>query len=145
MKKNQLKQLLHKEIPITKALAIDVENLSVDQIIINAKFEENKNIHNTAFAGSIYTIATLAGWSLITNYLEECNLPGVVVLASADIKYKRPITGDINARCQLPKGNDIEDFKNRLLKKGRAKLKICVSVIEDDQIKAQFEGNFAVV
>lgn len=145
MKAQQLEQLLHKEIPITKALAISIAHLSLNEIFVNAKFEANKNIHNTAFAGSIYTTATVAGWSLITNYLDEEQLPGAVVLASAEIKYKQPINGDIFAKCLLPQKAAMQEFKSRLQKKGRAKIQLQVSLIEDEQVKAVFDARFAVV
>ncbi len=145
MKAEDLQNLLHKEIPITKALAIEVLDLELERIIIKAPFQQNKNIHNTAFAGSIYTTATLAGWSLVTNFLESNNLKGSVVLAKGEIKYLKPITGDIIARTTLGSEQALVKFNKQLESKGRARLSLIIDVIEDEQIKAQLKGNFAVI
>lgn len=145
MKAKQLEALLHKEIPITQALAIEVLELEPTNIIVKAPFAQNKNIHDTAFAGSIYTTATLAGWSLVTNYLQENNLSGSVVLAKGEVKYLRPIQGDIIAHAQLPDAETIASFNKQLNGKGRARLTLTIDVIEDEKVKAQLVGNFAVV
>lgn len=145
MKAKDLQQLLHKEIPITQALAIEVLELNTSHITVKAPFQENKNIHNTAFAGSIYTTATLAGWSLVTNFLECHDLNGAVVMAKGEIKYLKPITGDIVAQTNLGNEQEIEKFKRQLELKGRARLSLTIDVIEDEQVKAQLNGNFAVI
>ncbi|NVK22888.1 MAG: YiiD C-terminal domain-containing protein [Kangiellaceae bacterium] len=145
MQAKQLEQLLHQEIPITQALQIKVEQLDQHSIKVLAPFDANKNIHNTAFAGSIYTTATLAGWSLLTNFLDEHQLQGSVVLAKGEIKYSKPINGDIVACCKLPENEDLELFRERLQSKGRARLTLIIEVKEDDCVKAQLEGSFAVI
>ncbi len=145
MQAKQLEQLLHQEIPITQALAIEVLELEQKNILVKAPFDQNKNIHNTAFAGSIYTTATLAGWSLLTNYLKINDLPGSVVLASAEIKYQKPVNGDIIASCQLPNTDELSQFHQQLTKKKRGRLTLEIAVTEEEKIKAKFIGQFAVV
>lgn len=150
MNAQQLEQLLHQEIPITKALAIKVQHLELQNIIIVAPFDENKNIHNTAFAGSIFTTATLAGWSLLSNLLDENQLSGAVVLAKGDIQYLKPINSDILAYCELPEPEKVEKFLSQFKRKGRARLDLSIkvreeSVREDEQDKAILAGNFAVI
>ncbi|WP_251358812.1 YiiD C-terminal domain-containing protein [Kangiella sp. TOML190] len=145
MTPHELQQLLYQEIPITQAMAIEVQKLSKSDIEIKAPFEANKNIHQTAFAGSIYTTATLAGWSLLTNHLKQEGLKGSVVLGKAQINYLQPIKGDIIARTKLPSDEQLTLFEKQLNSKGRSKLKLLVEVIENEQVKASFEGAYAVL
>ncbi|NVJ68455.1 MAG: YiiD C-terminal domain-containing protein [Gammaproteobacteria bacterium] len=145
MKPVELEKLLHQEIPITQALAIQVIELEVNQITIKAPFEQNKNIHNTAFAGSIYTTATLAGWSLVTNFLKDKNLDGSVVLAKGEIKYLKPINGDIVAHTEFANQSDLEKLQAQFENKGKARINLTINVIEDEIIKAQLNASFAIV
>ena len=141
----ELEQLLKKEIPITNAINISVESLSQQEITISAPIMENKNVHNTAFAGSVFTIATLAGWSLLTNYLQENSINASVVMAEGSIKYKRPINGDIQAHCEMPSSKIIEEFTQRFKLKGRARMDLQINLIEDGSNKAQLTGQFAAI
>lgn len=143
MKAEELVKLLHKEIPITQALGIEVLELSEDNVAIRAPFAKNKNIHNTAFAGSIYTTATLAGWSLLTNFLDENNLSGSVVLASADIQYRKPITNDIVANCILHNDQQ-QKIKNNLKKSKTVKLPVSLVITDSNKELVKFTGTFAI-
>ncbi|MCO7224644.1 YiiD C-terminal domain-containing protein [Pleionea sp. CnH1-48] len=92
---------LHQEIPITKAIGINVAELSAQNIKVSAPLANNINVHQTAFAGSIYTVGIVAGWTLLSSYLRAININATVVASKADIQYKRPIAGDIVATCEF--------------------------------------------
>jgi len=145
MNSQQLENLVHKEIPITKALDIRIDELSNQSIRVTAPFETNKNIHNTAFAGSIYTVATIAGWSLVSNLASNLALEGSVVLAKAEVQYKKPINGDIVAQCEIQEQSSLETFVSSFKRKNRARLNLIIDVVEDGVIKAQLNANFALV
>lgn len=145
MQAEQLEELLYKEIPITQALRVSVKHLSEKSISIAAPIAENKNVHNTAFAGSIFTTATLAGWSLLTNYLQENSIKASVVMAEGSIKYKKPINGDILAQSEMPASELIEEFIQRFQAKGRARMELVIDLVEDDRVKAQLTGQFAAI
>jgi len=146
MDNKQLEALVHREIPITKALQIAITELTSNSITVSAPFETNKNIHNTAFAGSIYTVATIAGWSLVSHIAQQHQLEGSVVLAKADIQYKKPINGDIKALCTVePTSLELAAFIKSFQKKKRGRLGLTINVVEDSVIKASLNANFALV
>lgn len=145
MTPSELEALLHKEIPITQALGITILELSEQKITVKAPFSENKNIHNTAFAGSIFTTATIAGWSLVSNYLDINELAGAVVLANAEIRYLKPINGDILASTELPEKDDVEKFHHQLLNKKRSKISLTILIEEDKKVKAKLIGDLVVI
>lgn len=145
MNHKQLESLVHQEIPITQALDIRIDELNDDSIRVMAPFEANKNIHNTAFAGSIYTVATIAGWSLVTSLATRHQLEGSVVLAKANIQYKKPINGDIVAECEVADSALIDSFKASFQRKNRARLELVINIVEDSIIKAVMTANFALV
>ena len=145
MNHKQLESLVHQEIPITKALDIRIAELSATSIKVMAPFEANKNIHNTAFAGSIYTVATIAGWSLVSHIAQHHDLQGSVVLAKADIQYKKPINGDIVAHCSVDDPAQLDTFIQSFERKNRARLHLTINVVESGDIKALLNANFALV
>ncbi len=67
----------------------------------SAPLAPNINLHQTMFAGSIYTLATLTGWGMLYMQLQAAGLQGAQVLANATIRYRRPVAGAPQARCQL--------------------------------------------
>lgn len=144
MNNQELQNLLHETIPLAKAMAVEVIEAEPTLIKIKAPFEQNKNIHNTAFAGSIYTTATLSGWSLLTNFLDENNLKGSVVLASADIQYRKPIHGDIVAMCTL---NDEQQkkIKKNLNNSKTIKLPLTLTITDNQKEVVKFIGTFAII
>ncbi|AOE50832.1 YiiD C-terminal domain-containing protein [Kangiella sediminilitoris] len=145
MNPQQLEALVHREIPITKALEIHIANLTAQSIQVTAPFETNKNIHNTAFAGSIYTVATIAGWSLVNSIAANNQLSGSVVLAKADIQYKKPINGKIVAECSIDDEQLIEQFIRSFQRKNRARINLAIHLNEDSETKAILNANFALV
>ncbi|MBV35228.1 MAG: thioesterase [Rickettsiales bacterium] len=145
MNHKQLESLVHQEIPITQALDIRIKELTESSIRVMAPFEANKNIHNTAFAGSIYTVATIAGWSLVTSLALQRNLEGSVVLAKANIQYKKPINGDIVAECRVESDDLIDSFVASFKRKNRARIELEINLVEDGIIKAILSANFALV
>ena len=86
-----LETLIYETIPLGKAMKLRVTQLSTNGICIEAPVADtNVNIHNTAFAGSIYSICALSAWSLIQNRLLVENISADVVLAQAEIQYLLP-------------------------------------------------------
>ncbi|WP_223670198.1 YiiD C-terminal domain-containing protein [Kangiella shandongensis] len=145
MNAQQLETLVHQEIPITKALGIHIAELTQQSIRVTAPFETNKNIHNTAFAGSIYTVGTIAGWSLVSSIAANNQLKGSVVLAKADIQYKKPINGDLIAECALDDHQLFDKFVASFKRKKRARINLSIQLREDGVTKAILNANFALV
>ena len=86
-----LQTIWHREIPITEAMGIQIYQYTGRTFEVRAPLARNINVHQTMFAGSIYTLATLAGWGMIQLHLQEEGLTGGIVLADGHIEYKAPI------------------------------------------------------
>jgi thioesterase domain-containing protein len=94
-------QRIHSEIPATRLLGITIDQLSTSDIQVSAPFEVNKNGHQTAFAGSIYTLGITTGWTLISAILQYHQVSAAVVAGKAEIFYRKPILEKLQSRCQL--------------------------------------------
>ena len=60
-----LELFLHEMIPLAKAMGVGVEVSDERALVLTAPKEQNKNSLNTAFGGSLVSIATLAGYGVV--------------------------------------------------------------------------------
>jgi thioesterase domain-containing protein len=133
---DELEQRIRDGIPIAAQMAFQIRELTGDKISVVGGGEENINVHGTAFAGSIYAIATLALWGLV-----NANLPegASLVLAEGSIRYRQPIVGEIEANCSiLP--DEMSAFLQNLEKRGRSRLEARVIVAGPSGAAAEYRG-----
>lgn len=140
----RLQQTLHTEIPITQAMEISVHSYANGCLQLAAPLAPNINHKDTAFAGSVNAVVTLAGWSLIWCVLDQAALPGIIVIQDSTIQYLRPITSDFVATCCLPTAGDITRFLAVLRRKGRARLALQAEIWDAQQIAVRFTGRYVV-
>jgi thioesterase domain-containing protein len=140
MNAEQLEQTIRAGIPISAAMDFRVRGLDEYSIEVSGGGQENINVHHTAFAGSLYTICTLAAWGLIYSALPaDCAL----VMAKADIQYLRPVEGDIVASAMLIEEQKIgllDDLKAR----GKARISIVVSIYQQQKLAVSFNAHMYV-
>lgn len=133
---DQLESEIRQGIPLAAQMAFRINELSPNAIRVVGGGSENINVHGTAFAGSLYTIATLALWGLIRARLPENT---TLVLAEANIRYRKPVVGDIFAHCAIDTG-DMEGFLQRLQKRGRARIAAKVEIAGEQDVAAEYQG-----
>ncbi|MGB0723664.1 MAG: YiiD C-terminal domain-containing protein [Gammaproteobacteria bacterium] len=136
MTRSELEQAIRTGIPLTRAMDFRVLELGPAHIAVRGGGEENINVHGTAFAGSLYTLCTLAAWGLANSRLPE---QAALVMAEGDIRYRRPVTGEIIARSELAPAV-MERFLAELERDGRARMDVPVRVDQDDEPAAVFTG-----
>ena len=139
---------LHEMIPLAKAMEVGVE-LSDDQsLVLKAPKEQNKNSLNTAFGGSLVSLATLAGygvvWELMKNEKESGKAEWSIVVKESRAAYRRPVIGDIRAICERPAQAVIAEFKDALSRYGKAKLKLHAKVVEEGETAVDVNAAFVV-
>ncbi|MGK7913765.1 MAG: thioesterase domain-containing protein [Synechococcus sp.] len=142
-----LQSTLYTEIPLTKAMGIEVVAYGDRQLTLKAPLQPNINHKSTAFGGSLYSIAVLNGWGLLFLLLQKAELAGQVVIASSNIRYLQPVTGDLFATAQLPDVDVCDRFLRQLQRNGRSRVKLKVNVQGHDPQKSavEFEGTYVVL
>lgn len=145
MNTEALRTYLHTHIPLAAAMQVEVLQASPEFIALSAPLAPNINHRGTAFGGSIATLATLAGWSLLRVRLDDFQpLPHLVIQRSS-IDYLRPIEGSFTAQVAYPTEFDWNDFLLRLTDKGKARLPLSIEVHADAQLAARMEGVFVAL
>ncbi|HKE45667.1 MAG TPA: YiiD C-terminal domain-containing protein, partial [Steroidobacteraceae bacterium] len=124
---------------------IDVRIAGYDQdtLTLLAPLAANSNHKGTAFGGSLFSLAVLAGWGLLALKLGERALDAELVIQESHVEYLAPVRGDFSARASLPDASEFERFVKMLERRGKARIRIAVLVTQGDTLAVKFDGTFA--
>lgn len=122
-----LQEKIYETIPLSRAMAFTITELTPTRIVTTAPLEPNINIHGTGFAGSIYALGALTAWAYGTYAIEEAGITADVVIAEANIRYSKPLQSDIRCKCELPL-DEAQLFINQLDEKGRAVINLDITI-----------------
>ena len=139
---NELTETWQKTIPISQYMQLEIGQFDGNSLVCRAPLSPNINLHQTMFAGSIYSLATLTGWGMLYLQLRQYGLTGDQVLANASINYLRPVALQPSARCSLQ--HCIGDL-SALAQGKKVKQQIQVDIYSGDILAAQFFGRYAVL
>ncbi|MCB1725190.1 MAG: YiiD C-terminal domain-containing protein [Chromatiaceae bacterium] len=122
-----LESRIHSGIPLSRAMRFRICSLDGHAIRVEAPLEPNINVHGTGFAGSLYALGILTAWAMTAHVIARAGLDAELVVASATIRYRAPVTGDITCAC------DVEvpaaaAFVAALGGRGRARLALRVQI-----------------
>ena len=137
-----LQQKIRASIPLSEAMQFGIDELSLDAIRVSAPLPPNVNIHGTGFAGSIYSVAVLTGWALCTHILDQLGVDAELVVAKAEIRYRAPVTGDLQCRA-LADETRREAFVQGVRNHGKAVLQLDIEV--GDRPNALLQGSFCAI
>ena len=141
----QLESILHVEIPITQAMQIKVLDCSEIEVLLSAPLEPNINHKQTAFGGSLYSVAVLSGWSMVYVLLSRLGINAQIVIHQSEISYLAPVATAIEAHCELSSDTDIEKFNKLMLRKGRARLKLKSRIVSEGKDAVVFDGVYVCI
>ena len=137
-----LERRLHAEIPLTRAMGVRALRADGNGLTLGAALAPNLNHKQTAFGGSLNSLATLACWGLIQLLVRDRGQAITVVIQESSVRFLKPVMQDFEAICPLPPKPEIERFLHTLERKGRARLALDATVHADDEIALRFHGQF---
>ena len=137
-----LQNKIRNAIPVSEAMQFSIVELSSGSILVQAPLAPNVNIHGTGFAGSIYSIAVLAGWGLSTHIMDLLSMDGELVVSEAEIRYRVPVTGMIECRTVASEA-ERKEFQDSFINTGKGKLSLRIEV--GDAPHAVLVGTFYAV
>jgi thioesterase domain-containing protein len=138
-----LQQRIESEFPLARHIGIRVESAQDEGVVLCAPFAPNSNYKGTAFGGSLFCIAVLAGWAWVTRYLAARELPADAVIQESSIRYLKPVTGELRATLIAPPVEHVDKFVKMLLRSGRARIRLHVDIMDGPAVATRFEGLYA--
>jgi thioesterase domain-containing protein len=136
---------LHEHIPITRAMGIRVTAYDGASVRLSAPLELNLNHRQTAFGGSVASLATMAGWTLLYIKLHEAGEDVNLVVQSSEIDYTGLIEVDFSAVCRMPAPHEWARFEHGLRRYGRARVGLRVEIETNGQTMARYAGDYVAV
>ncbi|GLS84962.1 YiiD C-terminal domain-containing protein [Paraferrimonas haliotis] len=134
----------HDTIPMSRFMGLRTLNFDGSCLTTEAELAPNNlNLHQTMFAGSIYTQCTLTGWGLVWMQLKQQHLQGDIVLAHGDIRYLRPVTDAKPLAAASVKASGLSSISTPLPSK--LELTIEVNLLSKDASAAKFIGRYVVL
>jgi len=146
MTKDELQSYLRAHIPLTRAMEVAVSEASRDCVILKAPLAPNTNHRDTAFGGSVVTLAILAAWSLLRIRLADILTSDThLVIQRNSMEFLKPISGEFTAQSKLPEKEKWTRFEAMLAARGKARISIGVEVDAEGELCARFEGEFVAL
>ena len=125
-------------------MEVGVYSYADHALTTRTRLAPNTNIHNTAFAGSLYAIESLTAWGVLYLELQVAGFDASIIHASGQIQFDRTVTTDIIARSDFT-GN--ESIFAELADQGKARLDLSTSVYSTDDLDnaaSTFTGLYVV-
>lgn len=142
---SELQATLESEIPMCRLMEIKVVAGGDDGLSLALPLDPNRNHRQTAFAGSLNALCTLAGWGTTYLLLRELNQTGDIVIRRSNIRYQQPVDwSSIVARCHPVTSSARDYFLEMLEEKGQGKLDLVVEIMKGEEVAVVFHGSYVV-
>lgn len=138
-----LEETWHRDIPLAAAMRIAVQSYDGRTLAVRAPLAANRNLHGTAFAGSVFSICVLTGWGAVWLAWREQAANGLIVVADSKIQYRRAVPGDLVATCMRDAAavaTALEQFRAT----GRASLSLECTIDVGERRAVTFTGTYVV-
>ena len=145
MTKEDLQLYLHKNIPLSKAIGIQVADVSPSGIMLSAPLAPNVNHTGTVFAGSASAAALLSAWALLFVRLENEGIHARGVVQRNSMIYGLPITDAFMAFAASPDTESWQRFTSTLKKKKRARIRLESLLYCNGANVGKMEGEFVAI
>ncbi|MCZ6502831.1 MAG: YiiD C-terminal domain-containing protein [Gammaproteobacteria bacterium] len=137
-----LENVYHELIPISRHMGIKVCNYTGSELTLVAPLANNINHQLSAFGGSLFSIAALAGWGMMQLKLCEENLDANTVVASGDVSFSLPVSEELYCICSLP--DDWQFFLQKLHDRGKGSVGMISTITASEKTAMQFKGRYVV-
>ena len=145
MTNKQAREYLYQQIPLSRAMGIEVTEATCQRVVLSLPLEPNINHRETAFGGSISAAAILSCWMLAHLRLSQSPRPTRLVIHKNRIVYRRPIAGPFEAICTLSDEQAWQQVLDMLERWGKGKIQLTACLRCAGEAAAEFRGSFVVV
>lgn len=124
-------------------MSIGVAGYDGRTLTVRAPLAPNRNLHGTAFAGSLFSTCVLTGWGATWLALRERGLDGVIVVADSDIHYRKAVDGELLCRC-TPDADALRAGLEQFAAQGRASFALACTIDHAAKRAVTFSGKYVV-
>jgi len=140
---SETESFLHEQIPLTRAMGVEVQSWDGRELCLTAPLEPNHNHLGTAFGGSLSALATLAGYSLLWLLLGDRQAH--IVIRDSSLRFRHPVRGELRALCHHPGEEAWQVFQSQFNSNGKARMALQVVILEENRVCVEFQGVFVAL
>lgn len=145
MTPGDLEKYLHDHIPLSRAMQVQVVNVSQSGVTLGAPLLPNINHRETVFGGSSSALTILAAWSLLYTRLKREGLTPRLVIRRNTMTYDAPISGSFEATAAAPDDAAWSRFLRILERKGRARIAVTSVLRSETGPAGRMDGEFVAI
>ena len=135
---------LFEDIAPARAMGIQVNGFENGRIELVAPIGLNINDKGTAFAGSIASLLTLAGWGAITLRLKEAGVEADVMVVKSETSYPSAARSALFAEAAVSEAERARVFQE-LEESGRSRIEVKSALHSDGIECAAMTASFAII
>ncbi len=140
----ELQNKIDTEIQPAKNMQFKIQTYDGNYLQVGAPLTGNKNHHGTAFGGSLYSIAAVAGWALLRCKLHEYKLSGTIVVSKASMQYHAPVTKNFSISVCLTDPFRLQTSMQYYTENKSARFEVFGIIKQDDKEAARYEGSYSI-
>jgi thioesterase domain-containing protein len=133
----------HRDIPLAAAMAIAIDSYDGATLAVRAPLNPNRNLHGTAFAGSLFSACVLTAWGATWLKFREQGLVGQIVVVDSTIRYRRAVSGDLVCRC-TPDDAAVAACLEKFQELGRGSIVLECRIDSGDKLAVAFTATYVV-
>ncbi|WP_413113138.1 YiiD C-terminal domain-containing protein [Thaumasiovibrio sp. DFM-14] len=138
----ELQQHWNQQIPISEKMGLKINQYTGYRFEVGALLNANLNPQGMMFAGSIFSMATLAGWGFMWMLMKERGLSGEIMLVDSHIRYHQSVSERPRAVVSL---DNMSGDLDRLERGRKVRVNLNVTVFSADEIVTRFSGDYLIV
>lgn len=140
-----LKDYLYDHIPLTRAMEVEVGDVSDTSLTLTAPLAPNINHRETVFGGSASALCILSAWSFIHCRLRQHpEIKPRIVIQRNSMDYLKPVLGEFKATCTLGSEKDWSFLIKCLTRKKVGRIKLTSQLTSEGEDVGSFEGSFVI-
>jgi thioesterase domain-containing protein len=141
-----LESALLADIPITQAMQMRISAWDGERLSMKAPLGPNINDKGCAFGGSLASVMTLAGWSLLRLATVQQKIDCDIYVQDSTIRYLAPVWTDFVAEALLDADQSFDEFFSTLQSRGKARLAVnCEIRNSDGAVATSLSGRFVAL
>lgn len=137
-----LEATYHRLIPISTHMGIKVASWDGTKLVLQAPLANNINHQQSAFGGSLFSLAALAGWGLVQLKLGELELKCNTVIAGGNVSYALPVFDDLICECSLP--DTWPALVEKLMTRGKGAMELPSIIVTNQGQAMEFKGHYVM-
>ncbi len=142
---DELKTRLLADIPLARAMALDLAGWDGQRLVLTAPLSPNRNDKGCAFGGSLASLMTLAAWGASVLRLGEQADGAEVYVQDSQIRYLAPVWQDIEIHAWADDAEP-EAFPATFRDRGRARTHLVAECrLADGSLAAAMTARFVAI